>query len=153
MAITANYEQTRDIIPEGVYEFLIGAASRATTKGGTDYISIPLTIRKDVEQPQKGRVLYHAIWKKHEPNNMDAQIGGYNFGSVMAILKNAGIPAGTEFDSLKEMFVAVEGKPIRGTVTHDEYNGRTSAKISTFAPSQIQTVSTGTAVKVDDLPF
>ena len=153
MAITTNYEQTRDIIPEGTYEFQIGPASVATTKGGTEYISIPMTIRKDIDQQQKGRVLYHAIWKKHEPNNMDAQIGGYNFGSVMAILKSAGIPAGTEFESLKDMLKAVEGKPVRCTVAHDEYNGRTSAKINTFSPSQHPNMFNGTAVEPDDLPF
>ena len=153
MAIATNYESTHDIIPEGTYEFQIGAASSATTKGGTDYISIPMSIRKDVDQSQKGRVLFHAIWKKHQPNNMDAQIGGYNFGSVMAILKNVGIPAGTEFDSLKDMLKAVEGKPIRGTVAHDEYNGRKSAKISTFSPSQIPNIVGGTVVETDDLPF
>lgn len=153
MAITTNYDQNRDIIPEGTYEFQIGSASTATTKGGTDYISIPMTIRKDLDQPQKGRVLFHAIWKKHEPNSMDAQISGFNFGSVMAILKNAGIPAGTEFDSLKDMLKAVEGKPIRGTVTHDEYNGRTSAKINTFSPSQAPAIANGTAVEANDLPF
>lgn len=153
MAITTNYESTHDIIPEGTYEFQIGEASAATTKGGTAYISIPMTIRKDLNQPQKGRVLYHSIWKKHEPNGMDAQIGGYNFASVMAILKNAGIPAGTEFDSLKDMLKAVEGKPIRASVSHDEYNGRTSAKISSFSVSQAPSVTEGTAVTPNDLPF
>lgn len=153
MAITANYNQNHDIIPEGTYEFQIGAASTATTKGGTEYISIPMTIRKDLDQPQKGRVLYHAIWKKHQPNNMDSQIGGFNFGSVMAILKNAGIPAGTEFDSLKDMLKSVEGKPIRASVIHDEYNGRTSAKAGTFSPSLNPNIVNGTAVEADDLPF
>lgn len=153
MAIKINYEQVHDIIPEGAYEFQIGSASLATTKGGTEYISIPMTIRKDVDQAQKGRVLFHAIWRKKEPNNMDSQIGGFNFSSVMTILKNAGIPAGTEFDSLKDMLKAVDGKPIRGTVVHDEYNGRTNAKINTFAPTQYQSVVEGTAVEPDDIPF
>ena len=64
MAITTNYEQAREIIPEGTYEFKIGPASVATTKGGTEYISIPMTIRNDIDQQQKGRVLYHAIWNR-----------------------------------------------------------------------------------------
>ena len=153
MAISINYDKVYDIIPEGTYEFQIGAASLATTKGGTEYISIPMTIRKDVEQQQQGRVLFHAIWKKKEPNSMDAQICGFNFGSVMAIMKNAGIPAGTEFDSLKDMLKAVEGKPIRGNVIHDEYNGRTNAKIDTFATTQNKNIVEGTAVVLDDIPF
>lgn len=153
MAITIDYNKAYDIIPEGDYEFQIGPASLATTKGGTNYISVPMTIRKDVDQPQSGRVLYHAIWKKKEPNNMDSQIGGFNFSSVMSILKNVGIPAGTEFDSLKDMLKAVEGKPIRGTVLHDEYNGRTNAKINAFAPTQHRAVVEGTVVADDDIPF
>lgn len=152
MAISTNYE-AHDLISEGTYEFLVGHASTATTKGGTEYISIPMTIRKDVNQEQKGRVIYHSIWRKHQPNALDSQISGFNFNSVMAVLKNAGIPAGTEFDSLRDMLQAVENKPIRGTVVHDEYNGRTNAKINSFAPTQFPNVSDGTAVTPDDLPF
>lgn len=84
---------------------------------------------------------------------MDSQIGGFNFGSVMSILKNAGIPAGAEFDSLKDMLKAVEGKPISCVVVHDEYNGRTNAKINTFAPTKYPIIVEGTAVTPDDIPF
>ena len=49
--ITTKY--TRNLKPEGDYEVLISKVHIDVTRGGTEYISIPMTIREDVDQPYK----------------------------------------------------------------------------------------------------
>ena len=148
--ITTNYESSHELIPEGNYEVIIGQPTSATTRGGTTYIDIPLTVREDLAQQSAGAVIHHSIWKKHSPNDMDNQIGGYNFGAVMAVMKNAGIPSGQSFDSLKSMLSAIVGKPIRISLIHEEYNGFKNERVSSFSPTAHPVVNT---VVTDDVPF
>ena len=153
MAITVNYENT-DIIPEGIYEVLIGSPRKATTKGGTDYIAIPLTIRSDIEQPAKGQSFDHSIWKKkNNITDADKAVGGFSFGAIMTVVKAAGIPSGTQFDGPRDMFAAITDKPVKVEVEHHEFNGFTSPRVKAFMPSDYPNVTKLEQQDDDDLPF
>ena len=53
--ITAKYESR--IKPEGDYECIISKAHIDVAKSGKEYISIPMTVREDIEQPyKKGKI-------------------------------------------------------------------------------------------------
>ena len=62
--ITTKY--TRNLKPEGDYEVLISKVHIDVAKSGTEYISIPMTIREDVDQPYKNAKIFHRIWRKKD---------------------------------------------------------------------------------------
>ena len=88
--------------PEGDYECIITAIEERTTKKGSVGLNFTLVIRNDVQGQKYGNsCLFHTIWKKHEPNENDMQVEGYNFAQLMAMGKAAKLPDGKEYDSLK----------------------------------------------------
>lgn len=76
--------------PEGDYECIITAIEEHTTKKGSVGLNFTLVIRNDVQGQKYGNsCLFHTIWKKHEPNENDMQVEGYNFAQLMAMGKAA----------------------------------------------------------------
>ena len=124
------------IVPEGTYEAVIKAAYEDATPKATIYINVPLVIRNDIEQPYKNAYIWHAIWKKKEPNDADRQCGGYVSASINMLSKAAGIPNGKPYASLDELFEDLKGKPIRIKVKHEQYNGKTQAKVESMEASK-----------------
>lgn len=83
--------------PEGDYECIITAIEERTTKKGSVGLNFTLVIRNDVQGQKYGNsCLFHTIWKKHEPNENDMQVEGYNFAQLMAMGKAAKLPDGKE---------------------------------------------------------
>lgn len=153
MAIKVSYENT-EIIPAGIYEMLIGQPRSATTKGGTDYIAIPLTVRSDIDQPAKGQSFDHSIWKKKENiTDYDKAVKGYNFRSIMQIMKALNIDSGTEFEGLRDLIAAMVDKPVKVEVEHHEFNGFTSPRVKAFMPTDYPSVVKLDQQDDDDLPF
>ena len=69
--------------PEGDYECIITAIEERTTKKGSVGLNFTLVIRNDVQGQKYGNsCLFHTIWKKHEPNENDMQVEGYNFAQL-----------------------------------------------------------------------
>lgn len=127
MSLTINYED--NLLPEGNYEMVIKSACEDVTKGGTQYISIPMVVRNDIEQKFQNMYLWHQIWRAKSPTKTDQAFGGYLSAQLLRICQAAGIPKGTQFESLQDLLDALKGKPLNVTVYHDEYQNQTSAKL------------------------
>lgn len=116
--------------PEGDYECIITAIEEHTTKKGSVGLNFTLVIRNDVQGQKYGNsCLFHTIWKKHEPNENDMQVEGYNFAQLMAMGKAAKLPDGKEYDSLKAYCTDLLNKCIRVDLTHEEWNGKERERI------------------------
>ncbi len=131
MAFSTNYDNMDDygLIPAGDYEVLIRNAEARTTQSGAQKLGFSLVIRNDVEQSCQNRYLFLDIWKKREPNAQDMQVQGYNFIQLMQLAKCAKLPNGKAYETVEDLCRDLIGKPLRVTVVHDTYNGKTSEKI------------------------
>lgn len=128
--ITAKYESR--VKPEGDYECTIGKVYIDVAKSGKEYISVPLTIRGDVEQPYKNGKIYHAIWKRKEPSSLDMEMEGYSFSQLMQLCEACGIPSGTNFESLEDILNKISWKAVVCRLKHDEWNGQKQEKVHYF---------------------
>jgi len=132
MAYSVNYDEVAegsDLIPEGEYECVIKYAGENATKGGTAYIGVTLIVRNDVDQPCQNRYVWHNIWQKKEPTPADIACSGYSSKQINAVSKAAKLPNGKSYDSLADWADDLKNKIVRITVEHEEYNGRTNARV------------------------
>lgn len=131
MAFGLDYSglSENSLIPEGEYECVIHSAVETATDYGTPYININLRVRRDVEQEQQGRTIFHSLWMKKNPEPQDAPFGGYSAKQILSLSRAAGLAAGTKFNSLSDWCDALTDHAVRVTVYHDEYNGRTNARV------------------------
>ena len=74
MAFEMNYSDLSqsELIPEGEYECVIENAMETATDRGTPYLSIRCRVRRDVRQEQQGRIIFHDLWMKRNPEPQDA---------------------------------------------------------------------------------
>lgn len=124
------------IKPEGDYECIIESVGKNETRSGKTSIHFQLRIRKDIDgQNYGGACLFYDIWKKREPTECDKSVGGYNYGHLMAVGVAAQLEE-KEYKSVREYLDEMEGKPVRATVKHEEYNGKTYEKVSKLSPTK-----------------
>lgn len=82
---TTNYKNLENNdnkpVPEGVYEVIIEDTHPDATPGGTEYISMNLRIRKDLDKAlpntngkQHNRVVFMNIWKERKQTSTIHQI-------------------------------------------------------------------------------
>lgn len=129
MGFKANWSeaaQSNSLKPEGDYECLIAKVEERVTKNGKENLNISMVIRNDVEQNYKNGYIFDTLWKKKEPTNADLQVKGYSYGQIMALGKAAGLPDGKEYDSLEQFLEELIKKPVRVTIKHEEYNGKST---------------------------
>ncbi|HEX3038178.1 MAG TPA: DUF669 domain-containing protein [Oscillospiraceae bacterium] len=117
-----------NLIPEGEYECIIKYAGEDATQGGTVYFGATLVLRNDVDQKYKNKYLFHKIWHKKEPSPADLACGGYSSKQINSLAKAAGLPA-KHYESLEDLADELQNKPVRVTVEHDTYNGKTREKV------------------------
>lgn len=129
MAFEINHAAAFNIVPEGEYEFIITACGISTTRGGTEYIDIQLTVRNDVAQHGCNRVVYSPIWRAKQPEPKDAACDGFMANQINRISRAADLTNGKSYGSINEWCADLVGKPLRATVYHDEYNGQTNARV------------------------
>lgn len=125
--ITAKYESY--IKPAGDYEAVISKAHIEVANSGKEYISIPMTIREDVEQPCKNGKLYYTMWRRKEPTALDLEADGYSFNQIMRICEAVGIPAGTNFKDLDDILNQISWKCVVAHMEHEEYNGKKQERV------------------------
>ena len=143
MGFKANWSeaaQGSSIKPEGDYECLIAKVEERVTKNDKENLNISMVIRNDVEQNYKNGYIFDTLWKKKEPTNADLQVKGYSYGQIMALGKAAGLPDGKEYDSLEQFCSELVNKPLRVTIKHEEYNGKTQERVSWRNPTKYPTV-------------
>lgn len=157
MSIKVDFNQAqqgRFVAPEGQYECIIKAARHDMTKGGTEYLHITLVIREDVEQVGQGEVIDWSVWKKKIPTQRDPE--GFPIGVIQHISKVVKFDNGQEFATFDDWMKALAGKPVCVEIKHDEFNGRTSAKVAYSHETAYPEVAAAGFVAVtddEDLPF
>lgn len=140
---TTNYKDLgqHDLIPAGQYECFITDTHPDSTPGGTEYISMNLRIRKDLDKAlpntngkQHNRVIFANIWRRKAT-------GKYSSEDLNCIMRAAGYPEKTVVKSWDDWTKKLVGKPVRVTVsiTKDTYKGETRERNqiwpNTFRPT------------------
>lgn len=124
-------ENNYGLVPEGEYEVIITKAEETMHKNGKPNISLTFTIRNDVSQECKDRLLFLTLWKKREPNADDMQADGYNYNQLKALLDACKITQ-VNFESIADLCLALVGKCLYISVYHEEYNGKKYERIYGF---------------------
>ena len=139
MSIALDYSDVQQgdrLIPEGDYEVIIQSAYEDATKGGTQYINIPLIVRNDIEQPYKNAYIWHSIWRAKNPTDRDKIFGGYLSSQLLRVCQAVGIPSDTRFEDLTALLDTLSGKLLRVKVKHNEYNNTITAKVQYINETQ-----------------
>jgi hypothetical protein len=132
MKYSVNYDEAAEgseLIPEGEYECIIKYAGEDATKGGTMYMGVTLVVRNDIDQPCKNKYIWHHIWQKKEKSPADLACSGYSSKQINAVSKAAKLPNGKSYDTLTDWADDLKNKCVRVTVEHEEYKGKTNAKV------------------------
>ena len=155
-------------IPQGYYEMNIKSVSKDATKGGTEYLSIVLRVRDDLDQalPETNgkyhnRIVFAKVWKDKQTDYTQ-----YKQSDLTFITVAAGYEPGTKFDTFEQFTDALTGKNVRVQVVIDEdtYQGKTTKRnqvwASGFEPTQFPTqaqpqpqAQPQAQVNDNDLPF
>lgn len=126
--------------PEGDYEVVILKAEKATTPNGKEKLAFRYVIRNDVDQKFKNGLIFDDIWKKHEPNEDDLSVDGFNYGQLMALARAARLPDGKEYESLDAFLAELVGKPLKVHLYHDPRNGKMNEKVDKRYPTDFPDV-------------
>ena len=132
MAYSVNYGEAAegsDLIPVGEYECIIKYAGEGATHSGTVYMGVTLVVRNDVDQPCKNKYIWHHIWQKKEPTPADLACSGYSSKQINAVSKAAKLPNGKKYETLSAWADELKNKIVRVTVEHEEYQGKTNARV------------------------
>lgn len=124
-------ENNYSIVPEGEYEVIITKAEESVHRNGKPKIDLTFTIRNDVNQECKDRLLFLTMWKKREPDSNDMQVDGYNYNQLKTLLDACKITQ-IDFESIKDFCGALVGKCLYIGVYHEEYNGKPQARVYGF---------------------
>ncbi len=144
MAFRNDYSkanQGNSLKPEGLYEVLIQRAEEKVTPNGKHKIAFSMVIRNDVNQQYKNGLIFYDIWAKKEPNADDLQVGGYNFGQLMALAEAAKLPQDKEYDSLLALLNDIIGQPVCASLIHDDYNDKVYEKVDRIMPTAAPNVA------------
>lgn len=132
MAFQVDHSQVKDgggVLPPGEYEVVIKFAGEAVARTGTPYINITTVVRNDLEQQFKNKYIFHKMWRKKDPSQLDLECGGFSFKQIQSMSKAAGLPNGQSYENLEAWCEAITDKPILVTVEHEEYNGAPQVKV------------------------
>ena len=139
MGFSTSYEEINDdygTLPEGEYEVVIRNIEERTTPNGATGLNLSLVIRNDVEQNYKDRYIFYTLWKRKEPTAADKQVQGYGFKQVMRLAKSAGLPSGKAYETLEDMCKDLMHRPLKVTLEHREYNGKTQENVKCVNASE-----------------
>lgn len=139
MNFKVDYDSANNLIAPGSYECRIVEAFTNATSGGTLFFSVRMVIREDVEQPHKGRIIFHRIWRKKEPTAEDMTVDGYSFKQLMSLCRAAQLPNGKSYASLDELGNDLAGRDLKVTVEHEfnDYRGETEVKVKWLNKTEI----------------
>lgn len=137
-------------IEEGTYEVEIASARESTTKSGRPVFKVSYRIRRDVEQPSQGRVVFDDLYKPEGDDH-------YNVKRINSILHAiGGVKDGTTFDTIGDIARLIEGAELRVRITKDPDTYDKSGfrnRIVAFFPSEEKTeVQTVSADDDDEAP-
>ncbi|MCR2045513.1 DUF669 domain-containing protein [Anaerosalibacter massiliensis] len=129
-----NHDEAVDfgLIEEGEYEVIVAKAFEDAAKSGTMFINLHLVVRNDVDQKYQNKYIFASIWQSKETNQ-------YHAGMLNTVAKALRIENGKRYNSLEELLNDFRGKTARVTVKHEEYNGKTNARVKGWEPSKFET--------------
>lgn len=120
----------KNILPAGQYECIIKSAMQTVTRKETPYIQLQLEVRSDVPaNPAKEGTILHSLWMKRQPSSEDLSCDGYSDKQIQSISKAVGIPNGKCYRDVDEWCEDLEGKTVRATIEHEEWNGLVQARV------------------------
>ena len=146
MNFEINYDEAYEdngLIAEGIYEVIVAKCEERETKAGTVRIGLQLTVRNDVDQRCKNKVIFENVWKAKAT-------GEYNMRQINTIGKALKIANGKKYNGLNELLKDFEGKTAKVTIKHEEYNGNTNARVKNWDNSKFSTCNHVWKVKEDD---
>lgn len=124
-------------LPEGNYECVIQSTQEKATKNGKEALEIKLVVRNDLKNaPQlaetNGKYANRILWDDHWKRDINGRYI-YHMENLMYVLKAAGIPEGTEINSMDDLHDILRGKPVKvfTKVEHNDYSGKDE---NTIAP-------------------
>lgn len=132
MGFSTDYSEVKDgggLLPKGEHEAIIKYAGEDTTRAGTVHINVTMVLRNDLEQPYKNKYIWHKLWHRKAPSPADIACGGYSSKQINSLSKAAGLPNGKKYESLADWCEELGDKCVRITVEHEEYQGKTQAKV------------------------
>ena len=112
-------------LPEGFYEVYVHAYDEPEVMGEFERGSLLLKVRDDLSEEHAGRNIYVNL-------NTNPNIAW----KLSNVARAAGIPAGTDFETLGDYFKAVKGKSMRIKLAQREYNGKTYPDVKAFYPTR-----------------
>jgi len=114
-------------VAEGTYECFIDVAVVGRASTGSEGIKMRHKIRKDVEQPHGGQLIFDDIWY--------SEAAEWN---IHNLLGSVGTPEDHPgFNDLKEIADYVVGKAIRITVKHRQWNNKTQVDVKSREVSEV----------------
>ena len=116
-----------ETIAEGGYEVFIERAGDIEEFEGIEKTGLMFRIRDDVDQAHPRRTFFTNI---STASNM-----GWKLSNIALA---AGVPAGTDFGSMREFLDAVVGKSMKVIIAHREYNGKTYVDAKAFYPTRLK---------------
>lgn len=142
MGFYTNYNNggsntTNDIIPEGWYETIVTKAEIVTRNNGRQNIAFNFTIRNDVDQPQKNRIIFENMWKRKEPTEADKQTDDFSFGILMGLASKLNVSSNAYFETLQDLLNEFVGKCLLVQVRHSQYNGAKRADVDLVSGTRI----------------
>lgn len=124
------------LLPIGEYEIIFKYLGEDVTKNGSMYVNVTAVVRNDVDQQYKNKYVWDKLWHVKEPSAADKSVGGYSFKRIQSISKAAGLPNGKKYENLEAWCDELANKFVRITIEHDEYNGKTDAKVKWYNESK-----------------
>lgn len=139
MNFKVDYDAANNLVAPGSYECRIVEAFINATSNGSLFFSVRMVIRDDVEQPHKGRIIFHQIWRKKEPTAEDMTVDGYSFKQLMSLCRAAQLPNGKSYASLDDLGSDLAGRDLKVTVEHkfNDYRGETEVKVKWLNKSEV----------------
>lgn len=135
MNFEVNYDDVfegNDLIPEGEYEVIVKKAEEKEVKDGSKkYISIQLSVRNDIDQRYKNKIIFESLWKAKAT-------GKYNMRQFNTISKALKIQNGKKYESLDELLSDWDNKTVMVKIKHEEYNGYTNARVAFWSESKFK---------------
>jgi len=124
------------LLPIGEYEIIFKYLGEDVTNKGSMYVNVTAVVRNDVDQPYKNKYVWDKLWHVKEPSAADKSVGGYSFKRIQMISKAAGLPNGKKYENLEAWCDELANKFVRITIEHEEYNGKTDAKVKWYNESK-----------------
>lgn len=130
MAFKFDYENLEyEKVTPGVYEVIVqNVSEQYTPTSGKKHLGVSLIIRNDVQQLHQNAIIVYNIWTTDKPEVKT--IEGYVEFSLALMCKACGLPQEINVGSVNELSKLWINKPIKITVTENEYNGKMYANVS-----------------------